>query len=1014
LIDKLNIKTNNVTYTLNPSLDDFESNKVYIISFLKSLWNYPEAIYHILNNSDSNIIQSNLASFIVNNFYCNYLSGNYIENNLLYIITMMLKDEINKLESVNQFDTFLENSKVGFLLEQLRRMPDIQIFFNNVILKTVEKMERESSYKEINLNVSDNFNDFSLLLEIEKKILKKKFNFEEACQKILNEKIIEGCINNNEEKDTKIEIKNKFKELFIQKNLCDINIKEIKNLCENAQKENKSLLFDYFKELENNIISNENKNLYSNTMFMKKLIDTKLNLGSYLLLLYQKDYMAILSYAEQLIEDLMNNILLLPTSIKYICKIISILIKNKFKNITKTDENAFISKFIIGKLLIPIISSPTHNAYISDFIISKNTIKNISQLNIILKRLFSGKLFNDNLEEAEYTPFNRLFLDKIEKILYFYEKAINVNLPDFIENYINDRLPSDYLYDFYNENKGEIYTKISICFTIDNLFNLIKGLEKSEAFFQINNNKVKKLKKSFEKLKSEKNINEIIKTDNQKKEHHRLHKKDEKNDINDKKKEKEKENEIINYYLYNDETIEKKYDNLFTINNTIANFYINIKKLEKNQKLDEKDKNLIKIKNYLCSSLGTFRLLNQSDFNNESTSNLKKMLNEIKSYMSLPNYILGNSTIPTIWYINSILEYLDKIPQDYINNNYIKLFSELTQNLKDSINSLDFETLILFRNKLKFIDKINNYYDSLKQLINIIRINENIKNIVANAFIPIDLSFNYDKKDKKFDLMKSNLKEKAFESNIISKKKLTSFKTIEAFARNFPNLKKYGVNPLIIIRELLIGNKINKYLKMIEEDLAPSIPNQYEKIYIEKINDYIMNKIYDKIYPSQYDYKDIKISNKTLSLSWVEPNLLLNKDYIFDNMLPDILNEFNQINIIKSPFQKLRSFRKIMKYIDNLIQFNEGIDKEIGAEDIIPVLNYVFIKAVPQGISTDIEFVKEFLDNNGKFENSLVSLESMCDVILNCNATNFNLTDEEFKKRCGEYGESDKEIINQK
>ena len=173
MIDKLNIKTNNVTYTLNPSLDDFESNKVYIISFLKSLWNYPEAIYHILNNSDTNIIQSNLASFIVNNFYCNYLSGNYIENNLLYIITMMLKDEINKLESVNQLDTFLENSKVGFLLEQLRRMPDIQIFFNNVILKTVEKMERESSYKEINLNVSDNFNDFSLLLEIEKKILKK-------------------------------------------------------------------------------------------------------------------------------------------------------------------------------------------------------------------------------------------------------------------------------------------------------------------------------------------------------------------------------------------------------------------------------------------------------------------------------------------------------------------------------------------------------------------------------------------------------------------------------------------------------------------------------------------------------------------------------------------------------------------------------------------------------------------------------------------------------------------------
>ena len=37
---------------------------------------------------------------------------------------------------------------------------------------------------------------------------------------------------------------------------------------------------------------------------------------------------------------------------KYICKIISILIKNRFKDITKTEENAFISKFLIEKLLV--------------------------------------------------------------------------------------------------------------------------------------------------------------------------------------------------------------------------------------------------------------------------------------------------------------------------------------------------------------------------------------------------------------------------------------------------------------------------------------------------------------------------------------------------------------------------------------------------------------------------------------------------------------------------------------
>ena len=161
-----------------------------------------------------------------------------------------------------------------------------------------------------------------------------------------------------------------------------------------------------------------------------------------------------------------------------------------------------------------------------------------------------------------------------------------------------------------------------------------------------------------------------------------------------------------------------------------------------------------------------------------------------------------------------------------------------------------------------------------------------------------------------------------------------------------------------------------------------------------------MNKIYEKIYPTKYSDKDIQIYKKSLSLSWVEPNLLIDKDYIFDNMLPDILNEFNKINQIKNPFKKLESLKAIMKYIDILIKFNEGIDKEIGAEDIIPVLNYVYIKACPYGISTDVEFIKTFLDNNGKFDNSIANIESMGETIISCTAESFNLSQEEFNKRC--------------
>lgn len=144
---------NKKVYQLQENLNDFGINKIFISKFLTSLWNYPEAIYHILNHSNARDIKANLAPLIVDNFFTNNLSGNYIENNLLYIITLMLKDEIDKLNDLEEVETFLDNTRCGYLLEELQKKPDIQLFFNKVIIKTIEKMETFRSYKEMKLNV---------------------------------------------------------------------------------------------------------------------------------------------------------------------------------------------------------------------------------------------------------------------------------------------------------------------------------------------------------------------------------------------------------------------------------------------------------------------------------------------------------------------------------------------------------------------------------------------------------------------------------------------------------------------------------------------------------------------------------------------------------------------------------------------------------------------------------------------------------------------------------------------
>ena len=400
-------------------------------------------------------------------------------------------------------------------------------------------------------------------------------------------------------------------------------------------------------------------------------------------------------------------------------------------------------------MLIPFISFPNFNALISDFVISGNTIKNIKVLNNILKKLFSGKFFLNNSTECNYTPFNWFFLDNMEKVLNFFDKTTNVNLPNFINKYINGELPNNYIYNYFSENENQICSNISICFNTNNIYYLITGLKKYNNLFNIENDK---LKKAFSRLKEENMMNEIRNiNENLKKQYKEEMKK------NEKIKEKEQQTDAEIYYLYNNLEIDKKYENLF--NNKIANFYIDIKKEEKITKLSENDKNIIKAKNYLCKTLGNYRILNKEDFNIGSTSNTIKMLNDIKLCMTLPTFILDNNTIPSIWYINSLLDYLNKIPEEYKENDFQKLFEELKKDLNKSIKSLDFQILILFMNKLKFIDKINNYYENKIKSFNNIIINEKIKKIVEESSIPSKMTFKYDRDKKKFILKKFNIKD---------------------------------------------------------------------------------------------------------------------------------------------------------------------------------------------------------------------------------------------------------------
>jgi hypothetical protein len=84
------------------------------------LWENPKIVANLLIYSNKEDIKSNIAPLIVNNFYENILSSSYIEDHLLYVIGLVLKDEIDKeIKQKTDYKIFLEDTPCSILLEEL-------------------------------------------------------------------------------------------------------------------------------------------------------------------------------------------------------------------------------------------------------------------------------------------------------------------------------------------------------------------------------------------------------------------------------------------------------------------------------------------------------------------------------------------------------------------------------------------------------------------------------------------------------------------------------------------------------------------------------------------------------------------------------------------------------------------------------------------------------------------------------------------------------------------------------
>ena len=127
----------------------FQSMEIFINLFLQNLWDNPESIVTILLEADRNDVQNNLAHFVTNYLYENVVSSGGHEDQLLYIITLLLKEEINNLNDDNEF---LNNTPCGYILEELLYKKEVKLFFKNIIINIMKDIEKMYSANDIIFN----------------------------------------------------------------------------------------------------------------------------------------------------------------------------------------------------------------------------------------------------------------------------------------------------------------------------------------------------------------------------------------------------------------------------------------------------------------------------------------------------------------------------------------------------------------------------------------------------------------------------------------------------------------------------------------------------------------------------------------------------------------------------------------------------------------------------------------------------------------------------------------------
>ena len=993
-----------------------------------------------------------LVPFLCHFFYENF----YIESNeqeeILYIIYLLLEKEIDLMFSPS-ISTFLDQSFLSKFLVEFGNRFEVKRYITLILNEPISDVEDQYiDYYSLDIihnepkneeekNKYFNNEENGLIIEqviIEENNNQKRYDSLSGCQKIdkisLNKEEFyrltkQGAVQFPQDNNQLYLLK---KELTIKTEICQILFNNLtEKFFRNKIEEEKDIIMkEFYIRLLRKIQSSNEPDLYNGDKYYKKLIsETKIYYCAI------KDFNNAYTLVTKCIDDILTNLeneVIAPYSIKVICKLIYILLQKKFKKIPKIQIYLLINQFIFDKLIYPNIKNPKINEEEKNIIISMSTRKNLSNVILVLQKLIRGELFSFNEQEDYLMIFNEFIIAQFFRIKSIIEKFINVSIPHQIlkltEDFYKDenfnlaslnkkRKDADVTYNYFIQNKTDFMNYISICFSKNEFF----------LFYDIVKKNIGELKTIDPSLEAkfkiiEKNIVIIIKKFNEQSYYVGIN-----NEYRDK---------IVKYIFQEEEKI------LFG---------------DKNKSTLDKIKFCIK---YLISNIQISQKWGWVTDKGVDTLTTFKFIHK---FLNGKNLLDKNKKIPLTWYSSFLVDHLKDIksPLDHdYESLYDMLESELTYELIQLRHVNNF-LAINMSSKFSLIDKQIKAFEQELNFVKYTDLSIKVLQLIEKSEIKVclfhknDIDILSQYSSYSLDCMAYNSPNifilssdtQCIHNKLIEQKNMDKFRTNEKkyFKKNhckkinqFCNYisefskdiyddiyevkneskiqvaknKKLKQLPKEILENMLTTKDLlEHYMIYVNEEIKKNIICDYNenegKIIYEKVGqiiwNYILKFVYIKLCNDKLNESDNNFYTKCKELSWIKPKQFdITKELYNSNLFKRAEYHIKKMDKLHSPSNIIYEFGISVQLINAIFIFMLN-KMNIDADDLQNSIIFTIIGSKPKKIIFNIKFIKYFMSEKlllGKLGNNISRAEISTIYIQGLNAERLKMDEKQFKEKC--------------